>query len=43
MQAFSYRTGSRTNSFHVNENDIVAIIKTLDPNKAHGCDNISIK
>ena len=31
------------NSFHVTENDILEIIKTLDPNKAHGCDNISIK
>ena len=30
-------------SFHVTENDILAIIKTLDPNKAHGCNNISIK
>ena len=30
-------------SFHVTENDILAIIKTLDPNKAHGCDNISTK
>ena len=28
---------------NVTENDIWAIIKTLDPNKAHGCDNISIK
>ena len=40
---FSYRTGSRIKSFQVTENDILAIIKTLDPNKAHGCDNISIK
>ena len=40
---FSCRTSSRINSFHVNENDILAIIKTLDPNKAHGCNNISIK
>ena len=40
---FSYRTRSRIKSFQVTENDILAIIKTLDPNKAHGCDNISIK
>ena len=40
---FSCRTSSRINSFHVDENDILAIIKTLDPNKAHGCNNISIK
>ena len=39
--SFSYRTDSK--SFHVTENDILAIIKTLDPNKAHSCDNISIK
>ena len=35
---FSYRTGSRIKSFHVTENDILVMIKTLDPNKAHGCD-----
>ena len=28
--------------FDVTENDILAITKTLDPNKAHVCDNISI-
>ena len=43
LPSFSYRTGCRIKSFHVTENDILAIIKTLDPNKAHGCDNISIK
>ena len=43
LQSFSYRTESRIKSFHVTENDILAIIKTLDPNKAHGCDNISIR
>ena len=43
LPSFSYRTGgSRIKSFHVAENDILAIIKTLDPNKVHGCDNISI-
>ena len=41
--SFSYRTGSKIKSFHHTENDILAIIKTLDPNKADGCDNISIK
>ena len=40
---FSYRTRSRIKSFHVSENDILAIIKTIDPNKTHGFDNISIK
>ena len=41
LPSFSYRTGSRIKSFQVTENDILAIIKTID--KAHGCDNISIK
>ena len=27
----------------LNHNDITSIIKNLDSNKAHGCDNISIK
>ena len=43
LQSFSYRARSKIKSFHVTENVILAIIKTLDPNKAHGCDNISIK
>ena len=43
LPSFSYRTGNRIKPFHVTESDILAIIKTLDPNKAHGCDNISIK
>ena len=43
LPSFSYRTGSRIKSFYVTENDILAIMKTLDPNKALGCDNISIK
>ena len=43
LPSFSYRTGSRIKSFHVTENDILAIIKTLDPNKANGCNNIMIK
>ena len=36
---FLYRIGSRIKSFHVTENNILAIIKT-DPNKAHGWDKI---
>ena len=43
LPSFSYRTGNMIKSFHVTENDILAIIKTLDPDKARGCDNISIK
>ena len=40
---FSYRTNSRINSFHATENDILLIIKSLDPAKAHGCDSLSVK
>ena len=43
LPSFSYRTGGRIKSCHVTENDILAIIKTLDPNIAHGYDNISIR
>ena len=39
---FSYRAGNRIKSFEVTENDILVIIKTLDPNNAHGCDNMYI-
>ena len=31
------------NSFSITEKDILVIIKSLDPNKSHGWDNISIK
>ena len=40
LPSFSYRTQNRIKSFHVTENDILTIIKTLDPNKTHGCHNI---
>ena len=43
LPSFLYRTGSRIKSFHVTENDILAIIKTLDPNKAQGCNNITVE
>ena len=43
LLSFSFRTWSRIKSFHVTENDILAIVKILDPNKAHGCDNVSMK
>ena len=43
LPSFSYRTGHRISSFYITENDILAIIKTLYANKAHGCNNISIK
>ena len=31
------------NCFHITKNNILLIIKSLDPTKAHGCDNLSIK
>ena len=34
---------STINVIHVTENDILAIVKILDPDKAHGCDNVSMK
>ena len=40
---FHIEQGAGSNLFQVTENDILAIIKTLDPNKAHDCDNVSIK
>ena len=43
LPSFTCRTGSRIKSFHVTDNAILAIMKTLDPNKAGGCDNKSIK
>ena len=39
----SFHTNARLNSFSITEKDILAIIKSLDPNKSHGWDNISIK
>ena len=43
MPQFAYKTNVRINSFCISLNDISLIIKYLDSNKAHGCDNISIK
>ena len=42
MPPFAYKTNVRINSFRKNHN-ISLIIKNLDSNKAHGCDNISTK
>ena len=39
----SFHTNARLNLFSITEKDILAIIKSLDPNKSHGWDNISIK
>ena len=42
LPSFSYRAGGRIKSFQATEYDILAIIKALDPNKAHDCNNIYI-
>ena len=38
-----YLTGKRLSSFDFSEDDIMKVIQKLDPNKAHGQDNISIR
>ena len=38
-----YETNVRKFSVSVNEAKIISIIRKLSPNKAHGCDNISIR
>ena len=43
LPPFAYKTNFKINSFRINHNDISLIIKNLDSNKAHACDNISIK
>ena len=43
LPSFSHRTNTRIKSFNLKEKDILSIIKSLDPTKAHGCDNLSIK
>ena len=43
LPAFSYRTNSRLNDININLQTISDIISELNPNKSHGCDNISIK
>ena len=37
----SFHTSAHLNSFNITKKDILAIIKSPDPNKSHGCDNIS--
>ena len=38
-----YKTNVRKFSVSINEAKIISIIRKLSPNKAHGCDNISIR
>ena len=39
----SFHKNSRLNLFSITEKDILPVIKSLDPNKSHGWDKISIK
>ena len=43
MPPFAYKTNAKITSFCVTQNDISLKIKTLDPRKAHGFGNISMK
>ena len=38
-----YRTNTRLSDAEINQQKILEIINGLNPNKSHGCDNISIK
>ena len=40
---FCYKTQKRISSIEINEDDILLIIKNLNPNKAHGWDNVYIR
>ena len=43
LPAFSYRTNSRLTEINITSQMILDIICAMNPNKSHGCDNISIK
>ena len=43
LPTFYLRTDETLSSLNVNDDDIFAIIKNLNPNKSHGWDNISIR
>ena len=43
LSPFLMKTNKSINSINYNGDDIISIIKTLDPKKAHGVDNISIR
>ena len=40
---FYLRTDETLSLLNINNNDILAMIKNLNPNKSHGWDNISIR
>ena len=43
LTAFAHKTENRLDSVDIKEEDIYLVIKYLIPNKAHGCDDISIR
>ena len=43
LPSFSYRTHSRTNSFHAAQKGILLKIKSLDTTKGHVCDKLWIR
>ena len=43
LPKFKYKADKRLNSFTINENDILLIIKNLNADKAHGWDNTSTR
>ena len=43
ISKFNYKTNERVTNIQFSSSDILKIIKDLNPNKAHGHDNISIK
>ena len=43
LPAFSYLTDSRLCNIQITDNEIKSIIISLNPNKTHGCDSISIQ
>ena len=43
LPTLTYKTDKRIKSFNINDIDIISIIKSLNPNKAHGYDNLSIR
>ena len=43
LPTFSYKTQKRISDIEIKEDDILLIIKNLNPNKAHGWDNVSIR
>ena len=43
LPAFSYLTDSRLGNIQITDNELKSIIISLNPNKTHGCDSVSIQ